>query len=240
MNDDLDALAGKSEQMMGLDHLETLVHHGGAVDRDLGAHRPIGMLHRLGWRHRRHGGKRTLAEGAAAGGEHDALDGMRLIALEDLEDGIVLAVDRQEAGAVALRFRRHERAGADQGLLVGERNQGAPPHCRQRGGEPRRADDRRHHPVRRTGRRLDHGVGAGGDLDAASLEQRLQRPVAALIGDDGELGIERAGLLGQALDALLRHQRFDLIGREARCHQLDGVAADRAGRAQNGDPTLHP
>ena len=37
----------KREQMMRLDELEALVHHGRGIDRDLGAHRPVGMAQRL-------------------------------------------------------------------------------------------------------------------------------------------------------------------------------------------------
>ena len=33
--------------MIGLDQLKTLIHHGGAIDLDLGAHAPIGVGHRL-------------------------------------------------------------------------------------------------------------------------------------------------------------------------------------------------
>ena len=56
-----DALVGQAEQVVGLDDLQALVHQGRGVDRDLGAHRPIGMLERLLRR-----GRGQVGGGAAA------------------------------------------------------------------------------------------------------------------------------------------------------------------------------
>ncbi len=47
MDQDLDLVRVQAEQVMGLDQLEALVHHGRAIDRDLGAHGPVGMGDRL-------------------------------------------------------------------------------------------------------------------------------------------------------------------------------------------------
>ena len=54
MDEDVDPLARQPEQMMRLDQLEPLVHHRRRIDADLGAHRPVGMRHRLLGRRRRH------------------------------------------------------------------------------------------------------------------------------------------------------------------------------------------
>ena len=47
VDDHVDPLVGKPEQVMRLDHLEALVHQRGGVDRDLAAHVPGGMRERL-------------------------------------------------------------------------------------------------------------------------------------------------------------------------------------------------
>ena len=54
MDDDVDPLRRQAEQVMRLDQLEPLVHHRRRIDRDLGAHRPVGMGHRLRRRRRGH------------------------------------------------------------------------------------------------------------------------------------------------------------------------------------------
>ena len=43
VDDDVDPLVGEAEQVMGLDHLEALVHQGRRVDGDPPAHLPGGM-----------------------------------------------------------------------------------------------------------------------------------------------------------------------------------------------------
>ena len=43
----VDPLVGRAEQVVGLHHLQALVHQRGRVDRDLAAHRPRGVRERL-------------------------------------------------------------------------------------------------------------------------------------------------------------------------------------------------
>ena len=47
VHDHLDALIRDAEQMVGLHHLEALVHQRGRVDRDLASHRPRRVCERL-------------------------------------------------------------------------------------------------------------------------------------------------------------------------------------------------
>src|SRR5687768_18327661 len=47
MNDHLYLLRFHIEQPFGLDHLQAFVHECGRIDRDFGAHRPVGMLKRM-------------------------------------------------------------------------------------------------------------------------------------------------------------------------------------------------
>ena len=48
LDNDLDLLRRQAEQPHGLDELKALVHQGGAVNGDLGAHVPVGMLECIG------------------------------------------------------------------------------------------------------------------------------------------------------------------------------------------------
>ncbi len=84
----------------------------------------------------------------------------------------------------------HRGAGADQGLLVGERD--GPPGRERREGrlETGRADDGGHDQIRFAQRRLPHGVNPRGGLDAGTGERRPQIRVARRIGDRGEFGAE--------------------------------------------------
>ena len=120
------------------------------------------MLHRL-----RPASPRAISsDRGVRNGPPDAVRMMRstasaLLDIEALEDRVVLGIDRQQGRPVRAGPRRCiEIAGADQRFLVGERDDGAAPHRRQRRREARGADDRRHHPIGRPVRRLDHGLAA--------------------------------------------------------------------------------
>ena len=167
----------------------------------------------------------------------------RVLAAQRLEDGAVLAVDRQQRGAV--RARRSPAAGR-------RRRPGspcwpapAPSPCRRRP-QPRReaggADDGRHGPVRpaRTPPRPAPPRPAAASMPVParpprSSASRVASAVTAMRAP------ERARLLGQQRHVAGAGQRHDLEGlRPAGVpQQLDGVAADRAGRAEDADPAPH-
>jgi hypothetical protein len=85
------------------------------------------------------GGQR--AEGAAAGGEQDALHVAVAMAFEALEDGVVLTVHGQDVHALALRSFGDCFAGHDEDFLAGDGQMHAGLDCRQGGGESGGADD---------------------------------------------------------------------------------------------------
>ena len=80
MDDDLDLLRRQPEQQVRLDQLEALVHHGGRIDRDLGAHVPVGMGQRLLRRGLGHVGQRPVAERPAGRRQDQPVDGVALAA----------------------------------------------------------------------------------------------------------------------------------------------------------------
>ncbi len=101
-----------------------------------------------------------------------------VLAGDQLEDRVVLAVDRQQMRPGARHLGQEQRPRGDQALLVGERDRRALPHGRQRRAQPRRADDRRHDPVGGARRRLLQRLGPGRGLDAAAGQRVAQRAIA--------------------------------------------------------------
>ncbi len=69
------------------------------------------------------------------------------VALERLEDGVVLAVDRQQVDALLASRAGHELARDHQHLFVGEGDVLAGVDGRERRDETERADERREHEV---------------------------------------------------------------------------------------------
>src|SRR5205814_6336002 len=100
---------------VSFDHLEPLVRERSGVDRDLRPHRPGGMCERLLRCHLAELVARAAAEGATARGQDDAL---RLTELRALEEGGVLAVDRQERAPAAHTRSDREVTRGDEALLV--------------------------------------------------------------------------------------------------------------------------
>ena len=121
-------------QPHGFDDLQSLIHQGGAVDGDLRAHLPVGMLQGIGLGH----GFQLLAalaeEGAAGAGQNQPFDLPFVTAShEALVNRGVLGVHGNDFRLVLFRFRHHQFPGADQGLLVGKTDALARPNGRQRG-----------------------------------------------------------------------------------------------------------
>ena len=117
VNDDLDVVVVQAKEVVGLDHLQALVHQGGGIDRDLAPHAPVGVAGGIG-----HGGlvqisRVPVAEGTAAGGQLNPAQpwggnprGKACgvgpgRALQALEDGGVLGVGGQQARAALGQFR---------------------------------------------------------------------------------------------------------------------------------------
>src|SRR3569833_4327550 len=98
VDDDFDLLGRQAEQQTRLDELETLVHQGGGIDRDLPPHRPVGMGNGLFRRCRRNGLARPVAEGTSGSCQQYATytGGSRAttnVVWHALEDRVVLTVD---------------------------------------------------------------------------------------------------------------------------------------------------
>ena len=189
---------------MRLDQLQALVHHGGRIDRNLGAHVPVGMGHRLLGRRLGHVGQRPVAERPARRGQDQPLDGGALAGVEHLEDRVVLGIDRQQhAARLAAPRRSAARPAQTSASLLASATMRAAPRRRQGRRQPGGADDRRHHPFGRPRRRLDHRLAA---RPRPRSTCRPARPSARDSAADWRprpaCALQPPRLLGQRLDGL--------------------------------------
>ena len=118
LHDDVDKVEIAAEQMHGLDTLQTLVHKGGGVNRDLGTHSPGGMRQGIGTRHAIELVTRAAKERATRAGEPNAVGFARILPQIALVDGRMLRVDRNKL--TWLRQRHKQIAADDERLFVGK------------------------------------------------------------------------------------------------------------------------
>ena len=232
---DVEALVRHAEQVVGLDQLEPLVHERGGVDRDLAAHVPGGVGERLLASHVLEVG--AAAEGTAAGGEHEAVDGARPLGGHELVQGGVLGIHRYQLCAGALGKGGHELAADHEALLVREREIDSLAECGDRGAQAGRAHQRVQHEVAvGLGDELHEPLRPGQDLDPAPVLGRHGRGVE--VGERDPADAVHAGLLEQELPARRRREAHDLELAAALDH-VERLRADRAGGADDEDPA-HP
>ena len=224
--------------MHGLHEFQALVHHGGAVHGDLGAHAPVGVLHRLLRGHVLQLSAGLAPEGAAGAGEQDLAQLPLLPAHQALEDGGMLRIHRHDLRPLLRRPGHDDVPGADQGLLVGKGNALSLVDGGQGGLQAHRAGYGGDHAVR-----LLHGGGLNQPLHAgAHLDVRVGHGDPEGLGGlfivyRHELGVQPSGLLLQHIDLPIggkgHHRHTDML------RHGDGLPADGAGTAQNGNGFYH-
>jgi hypothetical protein len=231
MNDHVDPLVGCPEEMVGLHHLEALVHQGRRIDRDLAAHRPGRMVQGLLDGYIAQFVPRASAEGPAAGGDREPVDRAGRLPGDQLVQGRVLGVDRHDPRPGCLCERADELTAHDQGLLVGKSQVDPLPQRRDGRTESGRADEC-----------VQHQVGFGFDDQAHESLGTSQHAAVGpcLAGSCGGVGVGqcdpldtvRPGLLDQLLPGALSRQPDQLELLAAQAH-VEGLATDRAGRAED-------
>jgi hypothetical protein len=151
-----------------------------------------------------------------------------------LEQRVVLGIRRQDAGAGLLGPLHEDVPGADQALLVGERDGGAAIDRGKRRLQSGRTADRRHHPIRRPSGRLDDGALPGPAFDPGSSQRVLELGKLRRIGNRSEPRAELLGELGQPLDVAVRGQRLDPVTVARATQQIHRAVANRAGGTEDG------
>ena len=169
----------------------------------------------------------------------DARKGIPLRTQQALEDRGMLRIDRQDGRLIPAGLRHDDRAGRNQRFLVGQGNDLAGTDGRKGRCEAAEPNHGRHddiHPVRRD--QVAHGADAGEDLDPPVLERIGYLPVFAFVADDGVVDIERKRLLDQGTGTVVGRDQFHFEQIRMLAHHIQGLTADGAGRAQDGDSSL--
>ena len=232
MHDNLDLLLRQIVQPHGLDQLQSLVHHGRRVGRDLRAHRPVWVLERLFPGDRAQFFCGLAEERAARSGQDDLIERIALARLHALEDSRVLGVYRQDVHALFACRLHDQSARADQRLLVGKRNVLAGINSGQRGQQSNHADHRGHDCIAvRMGRRCDQTVHAAHDRNIGIGKGDFEIACGGLVKRNAQLGMQCTRLLFEQLDIPIGGQ-CDHLGID-RGQNINGLCADRAGRTQN-------
>ena len=203
------------------------------IDRDLLAHAPIRMFQRLRQRRLLDVGGGPGAERPAGRRDDHALKFLAIARGERLKQRVVLGIGGQDAGPRLGGALHEEIAGANQTLLVGERDGRAAIDRGERGLQPRRTADRRHHPVGGTRGGLDDGAFAGAAFDAGAGKCGPQFAEARGIGDRGKSRAELLCEVGQCCDVGIRRQRLDLVAVARAAQQIHRAVTDRSGGAEH-------
>ncbi len=214
VHDHVDPLVGRAEQVVGLHHLQALVHEGGGVDRDLPSHRPGGMGEGLLHRHLLQLLPSPSAEGPPARGDGQPPHGPRRLPRDQLVKGGVLGVHRHYPRPGRLRQGGHQLPADHQGLLVG---QGQVDALTERG-------DGRSQP-RRAHQGVQHEVGFGLHDEPYEPLRAAEHPAVGpgLRGAGGGVGVGQGDLADTVGAGLLDELLPGALGREP--HQLQLVAA---------------
>ena len=228
-----DALGFDAEEPFGFDHLKPLVHHRGTVDRDLGAHLPVGVFQGA---RRSDAGQlfdRRRAEGTSRRGEEDFVDGIAVFAHQALENRAVFAVHGQNRRAVFHRELRNEFARHNERFLVGQRDGFASFDGRHRGAESGETHHGRHHHVHfgQSGDVAD-GFRARPHLNGEVGQRLAHRFIARLVGDDHRFGAKFARLRNEQFGVVPRREGIGLVFAGVFAHHVEGLRADRAGRTE--------
>ena len=237
VHDDVDALVGRPEQVVGLDELEALVHERRGVDRDLAAHRPGGVLEGLLDGDRGKLGTAAAAERAPARRQDEPLDGPGALAVEELVQRRVLGVHGDDPRAGRLRELHDELAADDERLLVGEREVDALAERRDRRAEAGGADER-----------VQDEVGAGLDdepdepLRPCRTSPSVQASAARAPASASASAI-RSTPCSRACATSVSHERSALRPTSSRSSRprddVERLRADRAGRSQDEKAASH-
>ena len=192
VHDDPHVVVSDAEEVVGLDHLEPLVHHRGRVYGDLAPHPPRRMLERV---LRPDPSKPRLlqTEEGSPRRRHQNLPYLRPSSpLQTLEDRRVLRVYRYYA--VIVRQAHNPLAAGDEGFFVGEGDAVSRPQGGHGCGEASEADYTVQDDVGWRLRELDCGAGPGEDFG-----REVREPVPWLPGRRTRVRTRRPG--GQSVSA---------------------------------------
>ena len=149
VNEDVDLIDVRREEVMRLDDFQPFVHHRGGVDRDLVAHLPRRMCERRVDGDVGECGEVAAKERAARSGEDDAGDFAIGAGAQRLMHRVVFGIDGKDFAAVLACGPRHHITRGNEHFFVRDRDAFAAHERRVHRRDAGRADDRRDHAIRR-------------------------------------------------------------------------------------------
>ncbi len=241
MDDNLDLLGQHAEQQAGLDELQSLVHEGRGIHGNLASHHPVGMSDRLLGSRGGDGLAGPVTEWPPGSGQENAPYTGRLrsdtrVMWHALEDGVVLAVDRQQH-RTASTHRLHEQRGQPSRATPCSPAADACPRARRRRAWSAGRLRRQSRPSRcepQASRQFGQSALARQDpcLGRGVSEESLELAGRRLVGKRGIRGTITRDLLGELRSAAVRSNgnEFESIGMAR--DDIEGALANGAGRAQ--------
>ena len=240
VHDHVDLVGLEVEEPLGFDDFEAFVHHRGGVDRDLGAHVPVGVLEGLGGLGACDVRAVPGAERAAGGRQVHALHGVVAGAQQALEDGGVLGVDGQDGAAVLARGLGDDGAGGHEGLFVGQGHHLAGPQGCQGGPQAAEPDHRAHDDVHAVHPdQVAEAVDAGPDLGPARLQDVCEGLVAGFVADDDVGRVKLDGLLREQVYAAAGGEEDDLEQVAVLADDVQRLGADGSRGSEDGYLSFH-
>ena len=246
VNHHLDVGRRCAKQPVRLDHLEALVHQRCRVDRDLAAHAPIRVLAGLFWADAGEVEVGQVAKRPTAARQPDLAHAAHQSPLrQHLKHGVVLAVDRQQGGAVVAHRRHEQGPGHHQSLFVGQQDALASTRRCQIGGKAGGPDDAGHHRIHvRRGGGFGQGRCAGDHPGITATAPQASVKLGGRIGV-GENRQPRRKLAAQAqhrLDVAVGYQGIGDKALRMSADDVERLQADRAGRTEDAESSwrAHP
>ncbi|GIX48689.1 MAG: hypothetical protein KatS3mg131_2900 [Candidatus Tectimicrobiota bacterium] len=156
--------------------------------------------------------------------------------MQGLENGIVLAVNGNDSAPPWPLGPHHQVASHHQRLFVGQGHVDSRFHGAQGGQKPDRSHHRRHHEVHpRTGGGTAKAFEAGVNGHLQAAQPPLQQGGFFLVVQDGQARAEVAHLLLEEVDVGVCRQRHHREAVGVGGDDVQGVDADRTGRAEDGE-----
>ena len=121
VDENLDFVGRAVEKADRFNDFQSFVGHGGGVDGNFRAHFPCRVAQRLFGGNARQVFGGSVAESASRSGNDQFADGGGIGGAPQFEKGGVFGIDGDDFGAAAGRFGFQQRAGHDDGLLIGQR-----------------------------------------------------------------------------------------------------------------------
>mmetsp|Transcript_25342 Transcript_25342/g.53535 ORF Transcript_25342/g.53535 Transcript_25342/m.53535 type:complete len:318 (-) Transcript_25342:124-1077(-) len=223
MDDNVNIIITSAEEVVSFDNLQSLIHHGSTIQRNLRPHIPIRMRrrlllhsHRILLAHFKQFILRKIPKRSTTRRQNHPTQSTGRDTLQTLKDGTVLRIGREHIDAVLFHERIDDGSTGNEGFLVGEGDVLAKLNSLDGGEETGRADDAGDDSV--------SGTDSGGLDDTLVSVDDLRHVRAALLFQNrlklfGRLGSGKGGHLWRVFHHLFGHE-FGIVPRTECIHNV--------------------